>query len=66
MTRNNGVRWQRALRKYIDNLTDIFTNMVAMLAASPVESGTPFSLQAAKRLAFSAETSVVYFTVNYK
>lgn len=66
MAKKNGAIWQRALRKYINNLTDIFTNLVAMLAASPVEPGTPFSMQAAKRLAFSAETTVVFFTINFK
>jgi hypothetical protein len=53
MNRSTGVKWQSALRKFINSLTDVFTNMVAMFAATPVEPGEPFGYQVAKRLAFS-------------
>ena len=54
MRRETGSEWQKTLRRYVDSLTDLFTNYVMMFAATPVDTGTPFSSQVAKRLAFFA------------
>ena len=36
MNKKNGVKWQRALKKYVDELTDVFTNLVLSFAAAPI------------------------------
>jgi hypothetical protein len=56
-----GAKWQKGLGKYVDGLTDLFTNLVAMFVASQTEPGRPFGSHAAKRLAFSTEGAVTYF-----
>jgi hypothetical protein len=66
MKRETGSQWQRVLRKYMNNLTDLYTDLAMMFAASPVEHGQPFSVQTAKRLAFFAEATVVYFEISFK